>query len=427
MNICVFTRVIGKHSIGGMQNHTTLFTEALAQAGHFIHIITAGYRNLSFERTQKGIFIHYLRGVLWKRYSFKWWLQSRKKFIELHKKYNFDVIFSESTAGYSYFLFGLKRKYPMPFIQFAHGTAFGEINSVFHQKFSFRSIASIIYLLQTHYILGLPCWYYSDLIIAISRELKLRILKESRILDQKRVIFLPNGVDGTKFFPQKAPRKGSSTILCIGRIIEQKGFQVVISAVASLKHKFPAIKLAIIGEGEYLPSLKQLVSRLKLDDIVSFIGVVPEEKLNEYYNSADILIVPSLRIEGLPFTILEGMACQLPIIASRIGGIPTAIIDNVNGILIPPNNVSIMEQKIELLLENKEFAGILALNARNDFIKRFDNTRITDIILSIIKRLKDLYNKPKKYHLMELKKFVLRDFYVPPKLPVFCSTCPSKG
>jgi len=389
MNICIFARVTIYHGIGGMETHTLLFSESLARKGHTVVIITTDNGKKVQIETRNGVIIYYIQGVTFKRYSLNWWMKSRNVFLQLNERYKFDAIFSESSAGFSYILYKLRKKVVIPFIHITHGTTLDEFRSVFKQRLSWKNILMMAYDLFNHFTISAICLQYSDIVIAVSKELQTTILKETCLIDKKRVIYLPNGVDKTKFFPsQRSNEINPFTLLCVGRISEQKGFQLVISALPRVRNTFKDTRLIIVGSGDYLPVLKKQASNLGLSDAVIFAGSVPEEKLNLYYNRADVFIVPSLRIEGLPYTILEAMACQLSIIASNSGGIPTAIRNNENGFLIPLNNLKVLQQKILYLLENRSRAEYLAKNAHQDFLKYFDNDVITEKFLSLLHLLK---------------------------------------
>ncbi|GAJ06472.1 unnamed protein product, partial [marine sediment metagenome] len=111
--------------------------------------------------------------------------------------------------------------------------------------------------------------------------------------------------------------------------------------------------------------------KLTLTKRVFFLGKIDNKEIHKFYNLADICVFPTLRSEGLPYVILEAMACEKPVIASRIGGIPSIIKDRENGLLIEAGNSSQLEQRIVKLLNDKNLAKNLGENARLHIIKEF--------------------------------------------------------
>jgi len=108
------------------------------------------------------------------------------------------------------------------------------------------------------------------------------------------------------------------------------------------------------------------------------LGYIPREKTPGYINASEIFILPTLRQEGMPFSLLEAMACGKPVIASKIGGIPSVIDDGVNGLLIPPGNISKLIEKTTFLLNNKDFTDKLADNARKKVIQNFSHEKMVE-------------------------------------------------
>ena len=118
---------------------------------------------------------------------------------------------------------------------------------------------------------------------------------------------------------------------------------------------------------------------------VTFAENIPREKMNFYYNISDFTVLPTLA-ENFALTIIEAMACKLPVIASDIGGIPEALIDNQTGLLCPPRNPIILANKIELLITKPEFRSILAENAYLKFKEKFSFDEMIDKYETIFKK-----------------------------------------
>ncbi|MFX0134139.1 MAG: glycosyltransferase [Candidatus Hodarchaeota archaeon] len=159
-------------------------------------------------------------------------------------------------------------------------------------------------------------------------------------------------------------------ILYVGRLTEEKGIKYLIRALpilhAYIKHP---VELIIVGFGRAEAKLKNEASRLHKNCKVRFLGFIPfSEQLLQIYSNADFFILPSLT-EGIPKTLFEAMARGLPIIATRVGGIPDVIHHLKNGILVEPRNPNALVLAIINLINNKKLRDRLIYNGLKESIK----------------------------------------------------------
>jgi colanic acid/amylovoran biosynthesis glycosyltransferase len=141
------------------------------------------------------------------------------------------------------------------------------------------------------------------------------------------------------FRERSIPGNGQWRLLQAGRLIEKKGLKTTLRAFAKFRKEFAAARLTIAGEGPQLDELQSLARELQLAGAVDFVGFVSQEKLRELFYSSHIFVHPSEtgrdgNQEGVPNSMLEAMASGLPVFATRHGGIPEAVEDNVSGILV---------------------------------------------------------------------------------------------
>ncbi len=134
------------------------------------------------------------------------------------------------------------------------------------------------------------------------------------------------------------PGDGQWRLLQAGRLIEKKGLKTTLRAFARFQKEFPAARLTIAGEGPQLEELQSLARELQIDGAVDFVGFVSQEELRELLYSSHIFLHPSEtgrdgNQEGVPNSMLEAMASGLPVFATRHGGIPEAVENNVSGML----------------------------------------------------------------------------------------------
>lgn len=134
----------------------------------------------------------------------------------------------------------------------------------------------------------------------------------------------------------------------VSRIDAGKGWDVLLYAVRKLIQTHPELKLKVtlVGEGAQVLDLMSLIAELELNEIVSYMGALPQIKLPEFYSSLDAFVFPTVLPESLGLVGLEALACGVPAICSDIGGIPTYMCDHINGYLFPPGDIDALAVKI---------------------------------------------------------------------------------
>lgn len=177
--------------------------------------------------------------------------------------------------------------------------------------------------------------------------------------DKRKLVHLPPGVDIETFHPEKreAARK---IILCVGRLVQRKGQDVLIEAMARVRETHPDAHLLIAGVGKYEGKLRALVAKRGLGERVTFTGRVPHSELPALFRSADIFASPTrnrfggLEVEGLGIVYLEASASGIPVIAGASGGAPDAVQAGVTGVIVDGRDVSQVASALDELLTDSE-------------------------------------------------------------------------
>lgn len=154
--------------------------------------------------------------------------------------------------------------------------------------------------------------------------------------------------------PPTAVERGAPALLFLGRLTAEKGVAVLLDAMARIVREEPEATLRIVGKGPALPALRRRVKELALGAAVRFEGQVPHERVRDYLGTSRTLIVPSIWSENSPLTIHESLGAGLPVIASRIGGIPDLVIEGETGFLFEPRNAEELADKVLHLLRLPE-------------------------------------------------------------------------
>ena len=169
----------------------------------------------------------------------------------------------------------------------------------------------------------------------------------------ERVTVLRNGVDLAQFHPPKEREElrrqlglTGTILLSVGHLIERKGHDLAIRALADL----PNTRLLIAGEGPERDSLTSIVNERGLSHRVQFLGAVSQERLRDYYGAADILILGSSR-EGWANVLLESMACGTPVVASNVWGTPEVVAAPEAGVLMASRSPEALAQAAKGLLQ----------------------------------------------------------------------------
>lgn len=180
----------------------------------------------------------------------------------------------------------------------------------------------------------------------------------------------------TQILQRKLKLFNKRIIYTIARLDERKGQDMVIKALSVIINQFPDLIYLIGGKGPRLAYLKELVESMHLTQHVIFLGLVPQDELVLYHQLGEIFIMPNRMLqggdtEGFGISFLEANAVGNPVIGGKCGGSVNAIIDQVTGFLVDPENVEEIADKVILLLKDKALAKMMGkkgrLRVQNDF------------------------------------------------------------
>jgi len=194
---------------------------------------------------------------------------------------------------------------------------------------------------------------------------------------KNKVRLIPMGVDMKIFSPKNVKSQfkqysNQKIILFVGRLNEQKGIDYLIKSLSSVNKKIFNSRLLIIGEGAYKKKLQKLADSLKLQNI-EFLGSVPHQRLPDYYNLADVFVLPAVTskigTEGQGLVLAEAMACGTCVIGTDTGGIKFLIKNNQNGLLVKERDEFALADNITKILSNNKLKQKLSKNGMG-FVKK---------------------------------------------------------
>lgn len=214
--------------------------------------------------------------------------------------------------------------------------------------------------------------------VALSAEVQKTIYEVYGLAEPKVPVVL-NGVNISKCIRKESYDNNQVfKVLHVGRFMAVKNHEAMLHALAKLSVKHPDIRMQFAGEGELLEPMKALARKLGVEEQAEFLGL--QSNIYPFMHDADLFILPSV-YEGMPMSIIEAMGTGLPIVASRVGGVPDMIEDAVSGLLCDPTVESIVEKVEEMMDQPKlrEHCGRNALIAAERFSAEGMAERYCDI------------------------------------------------
>jgi glycogen(starch) synthase len=194
-----------------------------------------------------------------------------------------------------------------------------------------------------------------------------------------------NGLDMPNRVPEPLPTV-KPVLLCLGRLVREKGFDLALSAFASVSARFPSLRLMVAGKGPEHFKLEQQAARLGIKNAVDFIGCVAPDDVPGLLNCITVVLMPS-RYEPFGLVALDAAVMGRPIVASRVGGLSEIVIHQQTGILIEPENSAALAEAIVFLLDHPDKATQLGQAARERARSEFSWRRCIDGYDALYQRL----------------------------------------
>jgi glycosyltransferase involved in cell wall biosynthesis len=174
-----------------------------------------------------------------------------------------------------------------------------------------------------------------------------------------RIQVIPNGVDTQVFQPGQFPEPPE--IIFVGRLVPNKGPLTMIRAAAAVNQRYPEARFTLVGDGPQRQRLEREAARLGIAGAVRFTGV--RDDIPKMLRQSTLFVRPST-LEGLPLTVLEAMACGLPVVATPVGGTPEVVRDGEQGLLVPVADAAALAEAILKLLDDPAAAAEMGRRGR---------------------------------------------------------------
>ena len=360
--------------LGGMQNHTGQLTRALDERGVVQAVVTA-YRPSAPRRERIGERTIVYRVGLPTRHVRQVWAPPAAA-LALRLARGCDVVHAHLGDDYAVVPLGLAAAAAAgrPLVITVHSSVVHTFEVTGLRSFALKRLGSRLERLGER---------RAAAVIALT-DRTARLLAADGV-PRDRVHVIPSGVRPSRFSgpaPERV-RGARRRVLYLGRLHVQKSVETLVCAAAALP---PDVEVVLAGDGPERTRLESLARRMGLQDRVRFLGFVPPDEVPALLPTADVFVLPS-RYEELGSVLLEAMACGLPIVATRTGGVPSVITDGVAGLLVPPGQPDPMAAALRQVLDDDRLADRLRAGARAAS-QRYSwdalAARVHDVYLSVV-------------------------------------------
>lgn len=221
-------------------------------------------------------------------------------------------------------------------------------------------------------------------IIAISNDNK-KLLSKLYPQQKSKIVVIKNSIDITwwqsqllRFTQEDRKRikeeifntqENTLIVITVAELHERKGLKYLIEAIPEITRKYPNIKFIFVGDGPNRENLEKLATKLKVENYVTFLG--RQKEIPQLLKSADIFALPSRR-EAFGFVNLEAMITALPIVASKVGGIPEIVVDGKTGILVEPENSDALAKALLKLISDARLREKMGIAGQKTVYEKFD-------------------------------------------------------
>jgi glycosyltransferase involved in cell wall biosynthesis len=353
---------------GGIGYYVYNLAQTLLHRGHGIKIVTRGTANRTARREVDGIDVFY--ATFLPLYPFH---------LGIHGYFVNKIVKSLACEVQ---IFHLHSPLPppihtsVPIVTTVHTPS--KVDARYHEVVDFYSFAERLQSEIFYPPVEQKLFKLSNLITSVSSSVSREL--EEYGLNPNEIKVVGNGVNEKIFTPNPKVGDKKKYILFTGVLRARKGIFDFIECGAYVCKERPDVKFVICGDGPFLSNAIEMVKQKKLQDQIIFLGHVSRLKLIKTYQNALAQIVPS-HYEGLPTVMLEGMACGLPVIATKVGGNSEVIVHGQNGFLVPPRDPKNMSRYVLKLLDDSRLREKIGSSARLTIEKFFSWNKIADNIL----------------------------------------------
>lgn len=352
-------------SVGGLAQHVYDLTTSLAKNGQKIDLITVGDHQLpSFEKVN-GVKVHRVTPYdVSPSHFIPWIIQLNISMLEkavslFNQEGYYDIIHVHDWLV-AYAGRALKHINKIPMIATIHATECGRNHGLHNDDQRFIGDVEWWLAFEAWHVICCSSYMKNELenIFKIPED-KIRTIYNGVTLENYQTGASPEDV---KSFRNQFAAPEEKMVFFVGRLVQEKGVQVLLDAVPKISTHYPKIKFVVSGKGPMMEELKNKAAVMGIEDRVVFTGYIDDETRNLLYASSDVAVFPSL-YEPFGIVALEGMATKTPVVVSNIGGLSEIIDHGKDGFKTPPGNADFLANDILKILMDENIAQKLSRNA----------------------------------------------------------------
>lgn len=371
----------------GLQPVYTYLSKAQKELGNEVHVVTLS-KDGYLRRTVDGIHVY---GV-----PPPFNLNAPKVISSIIKNKKESVVHSHATCGI--FMYFFKRFQRIPLVSHVHGTSRSHHTPLVIKGERMQVSYSSLHV-NYHMIRERILWSTADRVLTVSKGSARDVIQDYKINEDKvRVVY--NGVDTNIFRPtgevpsieQIKELIGKRIILYVGHFGVRKGILFLIRALGLVVKEFRDVHLLCIGgvppwlgKNEYWEILEKEIEANRVSNNVTLLDRIPNQELPSVYSLSEIFVIPSY-YETFSKVTLEAMACEKPVIATNMGGLPEVVEDGVTGRLVPFGSVKALADSILELLNDSKKATQMGREGRKRVLAYFTWQAVAH-------RIQDIYNE----------------------------------
>ncbi|MGE5329566.1 MAG: glycosyltransferase [Deltaproteobacteria bacterium] len=367
--------------VGGISRVVHDLAKTMSRQGNEVHVVTCWEQGTMEYEMDGNVFVHRVHPYdINTNYFVTWIMQLNfailEKAVEICNKVDFDIIHAHDWVV-AFAAKTLKNSHNIPLISTIHATEHGR-NHGLHNDMQ-RYISSVEWLLA----------YESWKVICNSQYMKNEVRYVFQLPEDKLAV-INNGVEINKFdgiekdynFRRNYAYDNEKILLFVGRLVQEKGVQILIDAMPKILQNYNDTKFVIAGKGPQLDYLKHKAYEMGVAHKVFFTGYVSDEDLKKLYKCADVAVFPSL-YEPFGIVALEGMVANVPVVVTDTCGLGEIVEHGIDGMKAYTGNSNSLADCIIEILYNSDLAEKIKSNALKKVQSLYNWDKISKEILGI--------------------------------------------
>lgn len=376
MNILMLTWEYPPRVVGGLARHSEEISEALVNGWQQVDVITADHPGTPEYAQINGVHVHRVKDPIKAPEFFPWVLHLNfgmlNKAHQLMQERQIDIIHAHDWLV-AHAAIQLKKIYNKPMIATIHATERGRWSGI-HNEIQ-------AYVNSMEWLLNYESWRT----IVCSEAMRTEVINNYGLPNEK-IDIIPNGIKRDKFlfdfpdaldFRRRLAGDHEPLIVSVGRMVPEKGFQVMVQAAAEVLQEFPHARFVIAGKGPMLEELRYRTQALGIADRFHLPGYVSDDDLLKLLRVADVGVYPSI-YEPFGIVALEGMAARIPVVVSDTGGLGGIVEHGVTGIKTHAGSPDSLAWGIKQVLYHPDWGNWMVDQAYQRLIDTFNWDIIAD-------------------------------------------------